>query len=105
MTSLSRQKYIYTILRTCDDKVYINFSGLYVPEDAKNAWFTTIGFLMMDSNFKIMFAMVVMLSVNIRDITIIAVKNVDYHCTVHNISKSEANNLLKNSLFEDRGYI
>ena len=60
---------------------------------------------MMDSNFKIMFAMVVMLSVNIRDITIIAVKNVDYHCTIHNISKSDANNLLKNSLFEDRGYI
>ena len=49
--------------------------------------------------------MVVMLSVNIRDITIIAVKNVDYHCTIHNISKSDANNLLKNSLFEDRGYI
>ena len=81
------------------------FSGLYVPEDAKNAWFTTIGFLMMDSNFKIMFVMVVMLSINIRDITIIAVKNVDYHCTIHNISKSDTNNLLKNSLFEDRGYI
>ena len=28
-----------------------------------------------------------------------------YCCIIHNISKSEAINLLKNSLLEDRGYI
>ena len=46
-----------------------------------------------------------MLSVNISDIAIITVKNVDYRCIIHNISKSEAINLLKNSVLEDRGYI
>ena len=37
-----------------------------------------------------------MLSVNIRDIVIITVKNVDYRCIIHNISKSEVIYLLKN---------
>ena len=37
-----------------------------------------------------------MLSGNISDIAIITVKNVDYHCIIHNISKSEAINLSKN---------
>ena len=46
-----------------------------------------------------------MSSVNISDIAIITVKNVDYRCIIHNISKSEAINLLKNSVLEDRGYI
>ena len=46
-----------------------------------------------------------MLNVNINDIAIITVKNVDYHCIIHNNSKSEAINLLKNSVLEDRGYI
>ena len=45
------------------------------------------------------------LSVNIRDIAIITVKNVNYRCIIHNISKSEAINLLKNYVLEDRGYI
>ena len=40
------------------------------------------------------------LSVNITDIDIITIKNVDYHCIIHNISKSEAINLLKNSVLE-----
>ena len=46
-----------------------------------------------------------MLSVNISDSTIITVKNVDYHCIIHNISKSEASKLLKNSVLEYLGYI
>ena len=46
-----------------------------------------------------------MLNVNIRDIAIITVKNVDYCCIIHNISKSEAIKLLKNCVLEDRGYI
>ena len=35
------------------------------------------------------------LSNNISDIAIITVKNVDYYCIIYNISKSEANSLLK----------
>ena len=46
-----------------------------------------------------------MLSLNIRDTAVITVKNVDYHCIIHNISKSEAINLLENSVLQDRGYI
>ena len=46
-----------------------------------------------------------MLSVNISDIAIIAVKNVDYHCIIYNISKSEVINLLKNSVLENCEYI
>ena len=45
------------------------------------------------------------LSLNIRDIAIITVRNVDYRCIIYNISKSESINLLENSLLEDRGYI
>ena len=41
------------------------------------------------------------LSVNISNIATITVKNIDYHCIVHNISRSEAINLLKNSVVED----
>ena len=48
-----------------------------------------------------------MLSVNKSYIKsdIFTVKNVDYCCITHNISKSEAVNLLKNFVFEDYGYI
>ena len=46
-----------------------------------------------------------MLSVNISGIVIITVKNVNYRCIIHNISKSEAIILLKYSVLEDRGYI
>ena len=42
---------------------------------------------------------------NASDIAIITVKNVDYGCIVDQISKSEAINLLKISVFENRGYI
>ena len=44
-------------------------------------------------------------SVNISDIAIITITNVDYRCFIHNISKSEVINLLKNFVLEDRGYI
>ena len=46
-----------------------------------------------------------MLSVNISDIAIITIKNVDYHCIFHNISKYEAINLLKDSVLEDVEHI
>ena len=59
----------------------------------------------MDSNFKIMYAMVAMLSVNIGDVVIITIKNIDYLCIIHNNRKSKAINLLENYVLEDRGYI
>ena len=46
-----------------------------------------------------------MVSVKISNIAIITVNNVDYCCITHNIRKSEAINLLKNSFLEDRGYL
>ena len=45
-----------------------------------------------------------MLSVSVSDIAIITVKDVDYHCIIHDISKSEAINIFKNSVL-DCGYI
>ena len=41
-----------------------------------------------------------MLSVNISDIAIIIVKNFDYRCIIHSISKSDAINLSKNSVLK-----
>ena len=34
--------------------------------------------------------------------TVITIKNVDYHCIIHSNNKSEAINLLKNSVHEDQ---
>ena len=45
------------------------------------------------------------LSVNISDIGIITVKNVDYRCIIHSISKPEAINLLESALLGNRGYL
>ena len=69
--------------------------------------FVTISFLIMGSNFKIMFVMVAMtvFCLNTSDIAIITVKNVDYRYIIHDINKSEAINLLENSVLEDHGYI
>ena len=81
-------RYIKTKTRTYDDKVYTNFRDLNVPED--------------DTECK---SFTVMLCLNISDITIITVEN-NGHCFIsHNISKSEAINLLKNSALEYRGFI
>ena len=46
-----------------------------------------------------------MVCANISDIAITTIRNVDYRCIIHNISKSEAISLLKNSVLEDRGFI
>ena len=45
------------------------------------------------------------LFLNTSDFAIITVKNVDYRCVIHTISKCEAINLLKNSVRKDREYI
>ena len=46
-----------------------------------------------------------MLSLNISGIAIITVKNIDYCCTIYNISNSETINLSKNSVLENHGFI
>ena len=45
------------------------------------------------------------LCLNISGIAIITDKNVDYCYIIHSVIKSEAINLLKNSVLEARGYI
>ena len=45
------------------------------------------------------------LQVNISDIAITFAKDIDHCCIIHNIRKSEAINLLKNSVLDDYGYI
>ena len=42
---------------------------------------------------------------NISDIAVITVKGFDYPCILYDASKSEAIHLLKNSLFDDPGYV
>ena len=46
-----------------------------------------------------------MLCLNINNIAIIIVKGADYCCIIHDISKSDAIDLLKSSVLDDRGYI
>ena len=46
-----------------------------------------------------------MLCLNISNFTIITVKNAGYCCIIHNISKSEAINLIESTVLENRGYI
>ena len=67
-------------------------------------WSFSHRFQFQDSVFNV-FHDLTMLSVNRRDIAIVTVQNVDYCCIIHNISKSETINLLKNSVLEDNGYI
>ena len=56
-------------------------------------WFFNHWFKFQDSVFNLC---------HISDIAIATVEHVDYRCIIHNISKSEAINLLK---LDDRGYI
>ena len=46
-----------------------------------------------------------MLCLDIGNIAIITVKSFNYLCIIHEIGKSEANNLLKHSALDDHGYI
>ena len=67
-------------------------------------WFLNHGFKFQDSVCNGCHDLT-MLSIIISDIAIVTVKNVDYLCIIHNISKSEATDLLKYSVVVDRGYI
>ena len=46
-----------------------------------------------------------MVGIRLNDISIVTVKNVDYHWIIHDISKSEAIYSLENSVPEDREYL
>ena len=46
-----------------------------------------------------------MLCIDISDIALMTVKNVDYRCIIHNISKSEAINLFESAVLEKPVYI
>ena len=92
------------------DKIYIS-EGIDPTKSNKSKecmicyyWFFNHGFKFQDSVCNDCHNLT-MLSVNISNIAIITVENVDYRCIIHNISKSKAINLLKNSVFEDRGCI
>ena len=67
-------------------------------------WFLNHGFKFQDSVCNGCHDLT-MLSVITSDIAIVTVKNVDYLCIIHNISKSEATDLLKYSVVVDHGYI
>ena len=67
-------------------------------------WFFNHGFKFQDSKCNGCHDLTI-LKVNISDIAIITIKNVDYHCIFHNISKYEAINLLKDSVLEDGEHI
>ena len=77
--------------------------------EVKNAWFVNYcffshGFKLQDSACNCCHDLK-MLRLNISDIAIITNKNVDYSWIYHEISKSEAINLLENSVVEGRSYI
>ena len=67
-------------------------------------WFFNHGFKFQDS-VCIGYHDLKMLSLNISNIIIITVKNFDYCCSIYNISKSEAINVLKNYVLKNRRYI
>ena len=67
-------------------------------------WLFNHGFKFQDSVWNGCYVFT-MLSVNVSDIAIITIKNVVYRCIIHGISKSEAINLLGNSVLENCGYI
>ena len=77
--------------------------------EIKNAWFATTGFFNQGFTFQVFICngchILRLLCLNISDTAIITVKNVDYRCIINNISKTEAINLLENSVLEDRGFI
>ena len=46
-----------------------------------------------------------MLCLNITNFAVVTVKDADYCCIIHDINKSEANNLLENSVVDDHWHI
>ena len=67
-------------------------------------WFFDHGFKFQDSACNSCHDLTIF-CLNISDIAIITIKNVEHCYIIHNISKSEVNNLWKNSVLDDRGYM
>ena len=67
-------------------------------------WFFNHGFKFKDSVCNGCYDLVIF-CLNISDIAIIVIRNVDYYCIIHNISKSEAIDLLENSVLVDCEFI
>ena len=67
-------------------------------------WFFNHGFKFQDSVYDGCHDLTI-LCLNISDIAIITIENTDYPCIIHNISKSEAINLLESAMLEDCGYV
>ena len=80
---------------------YVRESVLLKVIKVNNAWFAMI---QINAWFKFQDSVCngcrdfIMLSVNINDIVIITIKNVNHCCIIHNISKSEAINLVEHSV-------
>ena len=66
---------------------------------ASHYWFVNNGFIYNGCHD------LLMLCLNISNITIITAKGIDYHCIIHDISKSDASHLLEHSVLGDGGYI
>ena len=97
-------------------KCYITLEFIYVKElillklmQVKSALFVTIIFFNPGFNFQDFLRNGCQDMTNFRlhmsDIAITTVKNVDYHCIIYNIRKSNPTNLLENYVFGDCGYI
>ena len=90
----------------------INVSGGIDPTKSNRSkecmichyWFFNHGFKFQDSICNGCHDLT-MLSFNMSSIDIITIRNVQYSCIVHKISKSEALNLLENSMLENCGHI
>ena len=67
-------------------------------------WFFNYGFKFQDSVCNGCHDLTI-LCLNISNVAIVTVKIVDYPCIIHNISKSEATDLLEKSVLEDYRYI
>ena len=81
------------------DLIYVKKVMLLKVIATKNIWFVAISFSIMGLNLKIVSVMVVIiwkLSLNFSVTAIITVKNIDYYCVTHDISKPEAIHLLEN---------
>ena len=82
--------------------IYVKELMLLKLITVKNTQFAIIGILIVGLNFK---NLLVRVSLNISNITIIAVKGTNYYCITYSINKSDAVHLLKNSVLDDCKYI
>ena len=103
-SSVNDDRYIKIKKRTYSNKLYTNFCNLKLQKDDLPLLFFSHGYKLQDYVFDGCRRLKI-LSLNISDVAFITVKDVDYFCTIHDISKSEAIHLSKESVLDDRGHI